>query len=43
MDLAALPPAFLLSAAALLGLVVGSFLNVLILRLPARLQAEFAA
>ena len=43
MDLAALPPAFLLTAAALLGLVVGSFLNVLILRLPARLQAEFAA
>jgi len=33
-----LPPAYWIVAAALLGLLVGSFLNVVILRLPARLQ-----
>jgi leader peptidase (prepilin peptidase)/N-methyltransferase len=35
-------PALYLGLALLLGLVVGSFLNVLILRLPARMQAEWA-
>ncbi|RMG34004.1 MAG: prepilin peptidase [Gammaproteobacteria bacterium] len=43
MDLASLPLTWQLSAALLLGLVVGSFLNVVILRLPRRMQAEFAA
>ncbi|WP_354685552.1 A24 family peptidase [Cupriavidus necator] len=40
--LAALPPAFLVSAAALLGLVVGSFLNVVIHRLPRMMERDEA-
>ncbi|TWG78783.1 leader peptidase (prepilin peptidase)/N-methyltransferase [Cupriavidus gilardii J11] len=40
--LAALPPWFLLTAAALLGLVVGSFLNVVIHRLPRMIEREDA-
>lgn len=40
--LAALPPWFLLSAAALLGLVVGSFLNVVVHRLPRMMEREEA-
>ena len=36
-------PAALIVACALLGLLVGSFLNVVILRLPARLQHEWEA
>jgi leader peptidase (prepilin peptidase)/N-methyltransferase len=43
MGLELLPPPLQLSLAALLGLVVGSFLNVVILRLPRRLYAEHAA
>lgn len=34
----ALPPAFWIAAAGVLGLIVGSFLNVVILRLPARME-----
>ncbi|ESH94527.1 methyltransferase [Cupriavidus sp. HPC(L)] len=40
--LAALPPWFLLGAAALLGLVVGSFLNVVVHRLPRMMEREEA-
>ena len=40
MDLSALPLAYQLLFAALFGLVVGSFLNVLILRLPHKMYAE---
>lgn len=38
-----LPLAYLLSFSALLGLTIGSFLNVLILRLPQKMYAEHAA
>lgn len=41
-SLAALPPAFMIAAAALLGLVVGSFLNVVIHRLPRMMEREEA-
>ncbi|WP_373378573.1 A24 family peptidase [Cupriavidus nantongensis] len=40
--LAALPPVFLVAAAALLGLVVGSFLNVVIHRVPRMMEREEA-
>ncbi|NOV27320.1 prepilin peptidase [Cupriavidus necator] len=40
--LAALPPAFLVAAAALLGLVVGSFLNVVIHRVPRMMERDEA-
>lgn len=40
--LAESPPLFL-TAAALLGLLIGSFLNVVILRLPARMEADWKA
>ncbi|MCY1290838.1 Type 4 prepilin-like proteins leader peptide-processing enzyme [compost metagenome] len=40
--LAALPPAFMVAAAAMLGLVVGSFLNVVIHRLPRMMEREEA-
>ncbi|WP_042887283.1 prepilin peptidase [Cupriavidus necator] len=40
--LAALPPAFMVAAAALLGLVVGSFLNVVIHRLPRMMERDEA-
>jgi leader peptidase (prepilin peptidase)/N-methyltransferase len=40
--LAALPPAFVVAAAALLGLVVGSFLNVVIHRLPRMMERDEA-
>jgi leader peptidase (prepilin peptidase)/N-methyltransferase len=40
--LAALPPAFLVTAAALLGLVVGSFLNVVIHRMPRMMERDEA-
>ena len=43
MDLALLPIPWQLAFAALFGLLVGSFLNVLILRLPRKLYAEHAA
>ncbi len=41
-ELAMLPPWFLLAAAALLGLVVGSFLNVVVHRLPRMMEHEEA-
>ncbi|MDQ0142661.1 leader peptidase (prepilin peptidase)/N-methyltransferase [Cupriavidus necator] len=40
--LAALPPVFLVAAAALLGLVVGSFLNVVIHRMPRMMERDEA-
>ncbi|MGY2490142.1 prepilin peptidase [Cupriavidus sp. CP313] len=40
--LAALPPSFLVAAAALLGLVVGSFLNVVIHRMPRMMERDEA-
>lgn len=43
MDPTTLPLAWQLAAAGLFGLIVGSFLNVVILRLPRRMHAEFAA
>ena len=42
-DLATLPIGWLLAFAGLFGLVIGSFLNVVILRLPAKMHAEFEA
>ena len=42
MTAAALPPELSAFGALLLGLIVGSFLNVVILRLPRRMQAELA-
>ncbi|MFP4245493.1 MAG: prepilin peptidase, partial [Ectothiorhodospira sp.] len=41
MDLLAAQPAVLLSATALLGLVIGSFLNVLIHRLPLMMERQW--
>lgn len=41
MDPAALPPLFIYIAAAVIGLLVGSFLNVVILRLPAMMEARW--
>jgi leader peptidase (prepilin peptidase)/N-methyltransferase len=43
MDLSLLSPTWQLALSGLFGLVIGSFLNVVILRLPKRMHAEFAA